>query len=139
MKYYAIIDTNVVVSAMLKGNSPPSTIVEFAFNGPVVPVLNKEIEDEYRDVLSRPKFHLSKEIVDAIISAFHDNGLYIDAEHINIDLPDPKDLVFYEVTMEERKTEPAYLVTGNIRHFPSKPFIVTPREMLNIILHDREL
>ena len=69
MKYYAIIDTNVVVSAMLKGNSPPSTIVEFAFNGPVVPVLNKEIEDEYRDVLSRPKFHLSKEIVDAIISA----------------------------------------------------------------------
>ena len=44
MKYYAIIDTNVVVSAMLKGNSPPSTIVEFAFNGPIVPVLNKEIE-----------------------------------------------------------------------------------------------
>ena len=76
-------------------------------------------DDEYRDVLSRPKFHLSKGIVDAIISAFHDNGLYIDAEHINIDLPDPKDLVFYEVTMEERKTEPAYLITENIRHFPS--------------------
>jgi hypothetical protein len=38
--------------------------------------------------------------------------------------------------MEERKGEAAYLVTGNIKHFPEKPFIVTPREMLDIILKD---
>ena len=40
--------------------------------------------------------------------------------------------------MEERKEEDAFLVTGNIRHFPNKTFIVTPREMLNIILKDQD-
>ena len=32
------------------------------------------------------------------------------------------------------EVEDAYLVTGNIKHFPTKPFIVTPRQMLDIIL-----
>ena len=35
--------------------------------------------------------------------------------------------------MEERKTDDAYLVTGNLKHFPEKPFVVTPRQMLEII------
>ena len=59
---------------------------------------------------------------------------YINGETIDIDLPDPKDRVFYEVVMEERKSENAYLITGNIKHFPIKPYIVTPRQMLDIIL-----
>lgn len=55
MKYYAVIDTNVLVSAMLKHHSVPGNIVDLAFNGPIVPVLNDAIEKEYRKVLSRPK------------------------------------------------------------------------------------
>jgi hypothetical protein len=55
---------------------------------------------------------------------------------MDIGLPDPKDQVFYEVVMEKRKNEVSYLVTGNIKHFPKKPFIVTPREMLDIILRE---
>lgn len=38
--------------------------------------------------------------------------------------------------MEERKTEDAYLVTGNNKHFPSAPYIVTPRQMLTIIIEN---
>ncbi len=49
-------------------------------------------------------------------------------------MTDPDDTVFYEVVMEKRKESDAYLVTGNTRHFPTKPFIVTPREMLDIVL-----
>lgn len=52
------------------------------------------------------------------------------------DLPDAKDKVFYRVVMEERKSEDAYLVTGNLRRFPVKPFAVTPRQMLDIIIED---
>ncbi len=55
---------------------------------------------------------------------------------IDVELPDPKDRVFYEVVMEERKEQDAYLVTGNIKHFPAEPYIVTPRQMLDIILND---
>lgn len=47
---------------------------------------------------------------------------------IDIVLPDPKDRVFYEVVLEERKFEEAYLVTGNIKHFPIETFIVTPKK-----------
>ena len=42
------------------------------------------------------------------------------------------DLVFYEVAMEKRDDD-AYLVTGNLKHYPIKDFIVTPAEMMEII------
>lgn len=47
-------------------------------------------------------------------------------------LPDMDDLVFYEVVMEKRDND-AYLITGNIRHFPERSFIVTPTEMMNLL------
>jgi len=138
MKYYVVIDTNVLVSAVLKSHSVPGSIVELAFDGPIIPILNEAIEKEYQEVLSRPKFHLPEDLVEGIMSTFHKRAIYVDAEHLDVELPDPKDLVFYEVVMEERKEEDAYLVTGNIRHFPNRPFIVTPREMLDIILRDQD-
>ena len=75
-------------------------------------------------------------IIIDIIDSLENVGFYVDAETIDIELPDSKDRVFYEVVMEERKEEEAYLVTGNIKHFPDKPFIVTPRQMLDIILEE---
>ena len=138
MKYYVVIDTNVLVSAVLKSHSVPGSIVELAFDGPIIPILNEAIEKEYREVLSRPKFHLPEDLIEGIMSTFHNRAIYVDTEHLDVELPDPKDLVFYEVVMEERKEEDAYLVTGNIRHFPNRPFIVTPREMLDIILRDQD-
>lgn len=138
MKYYAVIDTNVLVSAMLKWNSIPGNVMELALDGPIIPILNKQIIGEYREVLARPKFHFTEEIIHAVLDNIQKRGLYVDAESIDMVLPDSKDRVFYEVVMEERKTEDAYLVTGNIKHFPSKPFIVTPREMMDIILSDSE-
>jgi putative PIN family toxin of toxin-antitoxin system len=134
MTYYAVIDTNVLVSAMLKWNSNPGSILELAFGGTIVPLLNAAIVAEYREVLARPKFHLTQEIIDSVVGELERQGLYVDAEKLELELPDPKDQVFYEVVMEERKSEDAYLVTGNSKHFPAKPFVVTPRQMLDIIL-----
>lgn len=65
-------------------------------------------------------------------------GIYVDADELDVEFPDPKDQVIYEVVMEERKSESAYLVTGNIKHFPEKTFVVTPRQMLDIIVNDIE-
>ena len=61
-----------------------------------------------------------------------DNGIYEERLTTNELLPDPKDLVFYEVCMAKR-AEDSMLVTGNMKHFPAKPFIVTPNELLEII------
>lgn len=135
-KYYVVIDTNVLVSAMLKWNSVPGSIVAMAFDGTIIPILNVDILKEYRAVLMRPKFHLTEEIVDTALDAIEAKGILVDAEPLDIVLPDPKDRVFYEVVMEKRKDEDAYLVTGNIKHFPTKPFVVTPRQLLDLILGD---
>lgn len=134
MKYYAVIDTNVLVSAAIKPESVPGQVLELVLDGVIVPVLNKTIIKEYRNVLLRPKFDFPEQIVKDVLNEIDGRGIYVDAEHVDVELPDPKDLVFYEVVMEERKKEDAYLVTGNIKHFPEKPFIVTPRQMIDIIL-----
>ncbi|MBO4932291.1 MAG: putative toxin-antitoxin system toxin component, PIN family [Clostridia bacterium] len=138
MVYYAVIDTNVLISAMLKWNSVPGNVLEFTFSGTIIPVLNEHIVREYREVLSRPKFKFPKDIIDTIVSEIERLGIYIDAPELEIELPDPKDRVFYEVVMEERNTEDAYLVTGNLKHFPEEPFVVTPRQMIDIIVGNME-
>ena len=107
MKYYAVIDTNVLVSAMLKWKSIPGKILELTFNGLIVPLVNDEILKEYREVLSRPKFKLTREIVDNLINGIMENSVFVNEQSLDEYLPDPKDRVFYEVVMEERKNEDA--------------------------------
>lgn len=138
MKYFAVIDTNVLVSAMLKWDSFPGTVMELLYSGTIVPLLDPRIVAEYKEVLSRPKFHLTQDIIESAVGEMERLGIRVDAEELDIALPDPKDRVFYEVVMEERKSEEAYLVTGNSKHFPEKPFVVTPKQMIDIILADLE-
>ncbi len=137
MKYYAVIDTNVLVSAMLKWNSVPGNVMELVFMGSIVPIVNEEIVREYREVLARPKFHFTDRIIYDVLENIERQAVYVMPSVMTLGekLPDPKDQVFYEVVVEERKEEDAYLVTGNLKHFPKRVFIVTPREMLDIILN----
>ena len=135
MRIYAVLDTNVLVSALLKWDSVPGNILEFAYSGVIIPVYNDDILGEYRQVLSRERFHFPPELVEDVLAEMIEQGENINAEHLDIYLPDPKDVVFYEVVMEKGKTDDAYLVTGNVKHFPSEKHVVTPREMLDIILH----
>lgn len=133
VKYYAVIDTNVLVSAMLNVDSIPGWVVNEAVCGDIIPLYNDEIIEEYNDVLTRVKFKFDKRAVSLLVDTIVQRGIPVDAGSIEDVLPDPKDAVFYEVTMEKRKSEDAYLVTGNQKHFPSRSFVVTPREMMEII------
>ena len=133
MKYYAVLDTNVLVSALLKTGSVPGQVLAEALKGDIIPVLNDEIIAEYEDVLSRPKFHFDRRAVRVFMDELKRRGVYADAGEIDDAIPDPKDVVFYAVLMEKRREEDAWLVTGNLRHFPMRTYIVTPREMLDIL------
>ena len=130
---YAVIDTNVVVSALLSidSNSNPAIVLRAVLQGRIIPVFNEEILDEYMKVLLRDKFHFNKSYIDIIIS--HIKRIGLKAERVKIldeIFPDTKDIVFYEVAMSKDDT---YLVTGNTKHFPQKPFVVTPAEMVEIL------
>ena len=67
MKYYAVIDTNVIVSTFLKKGSVPEQITSYVWDGKIVPIVNNEILKEYREVLLRPKFHFNKDTVETFI------------------------------------------------------------------------
>ena len=133
MKYYAVLDTNVLVSALLKNGSVPWQVAEEALHGDIIPVLNDEILSEYEDVLNRPKFKFEKRAITVLINELKKRGVFAEAGLIEDVIPDPKDVVFYAILMEKRKEEEAYLVTGNLKHFPMRTYIVTPKEMLDII------
>ena len=133
--YYAVIDTNVIVSSLFTKNKEAATvkILEKVFDGTIKPVLHDKIVAEYEEVLSRKEFPFSKESIEIVINAIKDNALYFGGIPSDDQVSDPKDVIFYEVVLDARKSYGTYLVTGNIKDFPTRPFIVTPREMLEII------
>jgi len=134
MKCYAVIDTNVLVSALLSRKNDAATVlvVQKLISGEIIPVYSNAITNKYRDVLQRKKFHFESTTVDYLINAIEKFGLLVDLKHLDIVLPDIKDLPFYEVVMEERD-KAAYLVSGNMKHFPIEPFIVTTSQLLNTL------
>ena len=132
MKIYAVIDTNVIISALLSHYDDAATvqIIKRVISGDIVPIYNDDIINEYLTVLHRSKFNFSESLITETIKVIIDFGISTERLESSIVLPDPKDLVFYEVALS---VDDSFLVTGNIKHFPKKPFIVTPAEMLTII------
>lgn len=131
---YAVIDTNVLVSALLSSHDDAATVLVVGklFSGEVIALYSDEILHEYGEVLRRAKFHFSEEAVSALLDTIKKYGERVQPTPTGEILPDMKDLPFYEVVVERRDDE-AYLVTGNMKHFPVRPFIVTAKEFLDIL------
>lgn len=134
MKYYAVFDTNVLISALLTKRTDTATVkVLYAVSaGEIIPLYNQEILDEYDEVLHREKFSFTEDRIQKILTMIRQFGLSVVPGPTGEIFLDMDDLVFYEVVMEKRD-DGAYLITGNIRHFPKRDFIVTPAEMMAII------
>lgn len=125
MFLYPLYYPNIVMQATVQ-------VLNAVFDGTIIPVFNDEILAEYDNVLHRPKFKFSDTNIQLLLDTIKTYGVFAKQLITNEILPDPKDLVFYEVVME-KQDENAYLVTGNSKHFPKKPFIVTPNELLDIM------
>lgn len=134
MKYYAVIDTNVIVAALLTKNRDSATlrVVNAVLDGTIIPLYHQEILAEYNEVLHRPKFHLRESTIQFVLNAVTQYGVEVFPQPSGEIFVDMDDLIFYEVALEKRDDD-AYLVTGNQQHYPLRNFIVTPAEMLNII------
>ncbi len=134
MRCYAVVDTNVIVSALITKNpdSPPRQVFRAMLTGDIIPLYHADILAEYEEVLSRKKFHLQIETIQTVLQAIREFGVEVVPRPTGEILIDMDDLVFYEVAMEKRDDD-AYLVTGNQKHYPVRDFIVTPAEMLEIL------
>ncbi|MCH5239235.1 MAG: putative toxin-antitoxin system toxin component, PIN family [Muribaculaceae bacterium] len=132
-KIYAVIDTNVIVSAFYSkdGLSNPAVVINNVLSNNIIPLYNDEIIIEYEEVLLRSKFNFPPEVISKFISNIKMLGKSVTRKKsLEEDFPDPDDIVFYEVRMS---VDDSYLVTGNQKHFPVKPFIVTPTQMVEIL------
>lgn len=132
--YHAVIDTNVIVSALLTKHEDAATlqVMRAVFSGQIIPLYHKEIIGEYIEVLSRPRFHLKPDMIRQAVDSIVTNGIEVFPQPTGIILPDMDDLIFYEVAVEKRGDD-AYLVTGNQKHYPVEKFVVTPAEMVAIM------
>ena len=129
---YAVIDTNVFVSAFITHNSESATtkVVNSLFSGKITPLYNAEILAEYYEVLSREHFHISEARRETLFNFIRTNGVLAERANFNSIFIDEDDRVFYEVMLSK---DDSFLVTSNLKHFPISPRVVTPAQMLEIL------
>lgn len=129
---YVVIDTNVLVSANISKQPQAATvkILSHLYKGDIRAVYNEEILKEYREVLHRAKFHLSEDDIEIMLRYIEHFGLHSERIPYEGAMPDEKDRPFYEVSLS---VDESYLVTGNIKHFPITPKVVSSAEMVEII------
>ena len=138
MKFYAVMDTNVLVAALLTKNNDAATlqVVRAVLDGTIIPLYHPDILEEYNEVLRLRKFHLQEGTIRLVVNAVIQYGIEIFPQPSGEVFADMDDLIFYEVALE-KQDEDAYLITGNQQHYPVKKFIVTPGEMMHIIRENR--
>jgi len=127
-----VLDTNVLVSGLLSASGPPAWIVEAVLAGELELALDTAIRQEYEDVLRRPEFRFSPEVVDDLLVAIDQFGFQVvAAPPCPVPLPDPDDEPFLAVARITNST----LVTGNLKHYPPRTrygvTVQTPRELVD--------
>lgn len=133
-KHYAVIDTNVLVAAHLSQLDDSAVVQVFnkIINSEIIPLYSEKIIEEYKEVLSRKKFSFDASIINYTLALILNKGVKVDPKPSSIKMIDMKDLGFYEIVLE-KKADGAYLITGNKKHFPNDPIVVTAAEFLEII------
>ena len=135
MKCCAVVDTNVLVAALLSKRDDSATVrvIRAMISGEFIPLYHEDILAEYEDVLHRKKkYDLSESAIQTVLNAIRRFGIEVFPKPTGEIFIDEDDIIFYEVAMEKRD-DYAYLVTGNMKHYPVRDFIVTPAEMIAIL------
>lgn len=127
-----VVDTNVLVSAALTPGGVCDLIFQHVVRGTVGLAWDNVLLAEYRDLLSRPKFGLSRVAVRRLLEAFPESTFH-QGVRVEVELPDPDDLPFLAVAMA---TPERCLITGNATHFPAGEMkalgvtVLNPRQAL---------
>ena len=110
-----VLDTNVLVSGLLRRSGPPGRIIDLVVTGQVRVTLDVRIFSEYCDVLLRPEFGFSRAGVLDLVDFLWLASERVVPKPLSLRLPDPDDAMFVEVAVAGWVS---VLVTGNARHFP---------------------
>jgi putative PIN family toxin of toxin-antitoxin system len=112
-----VIDTNVLISAVLKDRDP-ELVVQFIVDHPEFEwVVSQDILNEYKEVLSRRKFRLTQEVKDNWFNLL-DATLRLVEVNTSVDFPiDPDDAMFLACAIA---ADADFLITGDSDLFQSE-------------------
>ncbi len=126
-------DTNIVVSAMLSPSGTAADALRLALNRHVQLCASEVILEEYDEVLHRPKFRRPPQVVSALMKAVRAVAELFEPTVTLTVAGDAADNRFLECA---EAAEAAYLVTGNVRHFPAawgRTRIITARHLIELV------
>jgi len=125
-----VLDTNVIVSALLSPSGIPARILSLVLDGIITIVYDNKILMEYFDVLNREKLKIDKDLINLVVDFIDKEGEFKTAMPQTTIFDDEDDRIFYELY----KTGGVdFLITGNIKHFPHEKGIVSPRKFIEKI------
>ena len=128
-----VVDTNILVSSVLKPQGLQRTILLLALTKPARLYVSEAILTEYREVLERPEFKIRKGLRLQLHQLLK-NHAWLVTPKIKLEIAkDPDDNKFLECADAARAD---YLISGNSRHFPKfwkHTKIVTSREFIGIV------
>jgi putative PIN family toxin of toxin-antitoxin system len=112
----AVVDTNILVSALLRSGSPPDTVVQAMVTRSLTPVLCDAIFAEYAAVLARPRFGFSAALVQELLHLLRQQADWVSLPPYDgyPQLPDQADWPFVGCAIAAG----CAVVTGNLKHFP---------------------
>jgi len=125
-----VLDTNVLVSALLSKKGNPAKIYKMFLSGEIILIINDVIMAEYTDVLYRPRLRIPTNDVSIVLDAIRAYGECIKTNTSAFPMIDEDDRVFYDTA----KYYNALLITGNKRHYPNEFFIQNPNEFLKTLI-----
>ena len=128
-----VLDTNIIVSALLQPLGPPAQVFVLAIGGSIQLCISGNVYAEYEEVISRPRFRRSEDIIAGALHAIREKGFWVRPTEAIRACSDPDDDIFLECA---HAAQANYLVTGNLKDFPrlwSGTRIVSARQLLDII------
>ena len=124
-----VLDTNIIISAVISSEgNPAKTIKLVSVNENIQIYYCSAILEEYKRVLSYARLNFSKQKQVRVINLIEKYGISIQPERSNILLPDESDRIFYDTA----KAVNAYLITGNLKHYPEESHIISPAQFIEI-------
>jgi putative PIN family toxin of toxin-antitoxin system len=129
----AVLDTNVVVSALLRPAGAPAAVIDLGFSRQFRWYISDPIRAEYQVVLARKQLGINQHSVAEFFADLRHTAVVVAAAKRVDACTDANDNKFLECALEARAD---YVVTGNVRHFPSRfqdIRIVLPRQFLTTL------
>jgi putative PIN family toxin of toxin-antitoxin system len=128
-----VLDTNIIVSALLQPLGPPARVFRLALAGSLQLCISAEVYAEYEEVIRRPRLKREESVIAGTLCAIRTEAVWTKVAETVRACSDPDDNAFFECALGAAAH---YVVTGNLRHFPSTYrgiCIVTPRQFLEVL------